>query len=74
MENAMVKREVVAMCMESPLYFTMPLWKRLIFLKNLEQRSSSEHLRDNFLSWVKTGNFNHPAKISSTDDLTKDND
>ena len=73
MENAMVKREVVAMCMESPLYFTMPLWKRLIFLKNLEQRSSSEHLRDNFLSWVKTGNFNHPAKFSSTD-LTKDND
>ena len=73
MENAMVKREVVAMCMESPLYFTMPLWKRLIFLKNLEQRSSSEHLRDNFLSWVKTGNFTHPAKISSTD-LTKDNE
>ena len=73
MENAMVKREIVAMCMESPLYFTMPLWKRLVFLKNLEQRSSSEHLRDNFLSWVKTGNFKHPAKISSTD-LTKDNE
>jgi hypothetical protein len=73
MEKAMVKREVVAMCMESPLYFTMPLWKRLILLKKLEHKSSSQHLRDNFLSWVKTGNFDHPAKIPSTN-LTEEKD
>jgi hypothetical protein len=32
------KRQVVAVCMESPLYFTIPLRERLEFVKQLEQR------------------------------------
>jgi len=33
-----VKRQVVAVCMESPLYFTIPLRERLELVKQLEQR------------------------------------
>jgi hypothetical protein len=35
-----VKRQVVAVCMESPLYFTIPLRERLELVKQLERRIS----------------------------------
>jgi hypothetical protein len=45
-EHIMARREVVAVCIESPLYFTMPLKKRLDFLKNLERQAYWAKLRD----------------------------
>jgi hypothetical protein len=33
-----VKRQVVAVCMESPLYFTLPVRERLELVKQLERR------------------------------------
>ena len=54
-ENLMVKREVVAVCMESPLYFTMPLRKRLQLVKQHEQEDSADNLRKVLLIWVKNG-------------------
>ncbi len=41
-----MRREVVAVCMESPLYFTMPLQKRLDLLKLLERQTYWSRLRD----------------------------
>ena len=50
----MVKRQMVAVCMESPLYFTIPIRKRLELVKQ-GGRLASTDLRKVFLSWVKTG-------------------
>jgi hypothetical protein len=33
-----VKRQIIAMCMESPLYFTIPVRERLELVKQLERR------------------------------------
>jgi hypothetical protein len=52
-----VTREVLAMCMESPLYFTMPLPERLKFLKEVEQKTWGAEVREGLLVWVKTGRF-----------------
>jgi hypothetical protein len=46
---------VVAVCMESPLYFTLPLRKRLELLKQVEQQPALCTLRQDFLGWIKTG-------------------
>jgi hypothetical protein len=54
----MIKREIVAACMESQLYYTMPLPKRLQLVKQIEERSFYSNLRAQFLSWVKTGQLN----------------
>jgi hypothetical protein len=37
METLKLKREIVAAFMESPLYFTIPLDKRLVFIKFFSQ-------------------------------------
>ena len=52
------------MCMESPLYFTMPLKMRLEFVKRYERFITPPGLRADILSWVRTGQleaaiFNH---------------
>ena len=49
------KKEFLQVCMDSPLYFTMPLPMRLDFLKIPEQRLSQNNLRELLLNWVKTG-------------------
>lgn len=49
------RREMVAVCMESPLYFTVPLRKRLEMVK---RQNSSRDTRNDLLTWVKTGCFN----------------
>ena len=56
-EDVMDRKEIMVMCMESPLYFTMPLRSRLEFLKRREQVKSLNGLREDLLSWVKTGNY-----------------
>jgi hypothetical protein len=38
MENRKIKREIVAVFMESPFYFTIPLQKRLEFVKFFSQK------------------------------------
>jgi hypothetical protein len=55
MERRAGRREVVAACMESPLYFTLPLQKRLELMKQVEQQPVLSTLRQEFLGWIKTG-------------------
>jgi hypothetical protein len=50
-----VRKEVVAACMESPFYFTLPLQARLELLKQVEQQPGFSTLRETFLGWIKTG-------------------
>ncbi len=54
MEDFKMKREIVAACIESPFYFTLPLKSRLDLVNHFEDRLVS-NLRGVFLSWVKTG-------------------
>jgi len=49
------RKEVVAACMESPFYFTLPLQARLALLKQVEQQPGFSTLRQAFLGWIKTG-------------------
>ncbi len=49
------RREVVAACMESPFYFSLPLQKRLELMKLVEQQPALSTLRQSFLGWIKTG-------------------
>ena len=39
METSKIKREIVAVFMESPLYFSIPLKKRLEFIMFFSQKS-----------------------------------
>jgi hypothetical protein len=55
MERSTGRKEVVAACMESPFYFTLPLQKRLELLKQVEQQPVFSNLRQTFLGWIKTG-------------------
>jgi hypothetical protein len=54
MEDYKMKREIVAACMESPFYLTLPLKSRLELVNHFEDQLVS-NLRGVFLSWVKTG-------------------
>ena len=55
-ENVLLRREVVAMCIESPLYFTMPPQKRLAFLKNLERQAYWSKLREHLVNLINNLN------------------
>ena len=59
MERSTGRREVVAACMESPLYFTLPLQQRLELMKRVEQQPVLSSLRQDFLGWIKTGILSH---------------
>ncbi len=52
----MDRRKIVAKCMESPFYFSMPVKMRLEFVKR-ERLYPFNDLRKDILSWIKTGNF-----------------
>ena len=49
------RKTVVAVCMESPFYFTLPLQQRLELIKQLDQQPVFSTLRQQFLRWIKTG-------------------
>ncbi len=49
------KKDVVAIYMESPIYFTLPLRKRL---ELVNRQISCDNSRETFLYWVKSGVFN----------------
>jgi hypothetical protein len=53
----MRRKRVIELCMESPLYFTMPLRMRLELVKQDELFHSAQGLRQDLLNWVKTGQF-----------------
>jgi len=53
----MDRKEVIETCMESPLYFSMPLKMRLEFVKGREGSYSSNGLREDLLIWVRTGRY-----------------
>ncbi len=56
----MGRKEVIELCMESPLYFTMPLRLRLEFVKRHEQLFVPSGLRADILSWIRTGFLEAP--------------
>jgi hypothetical protein len=51
----LAKREMVSACMESPIYFTVPLRHRL---ELVNRQVSGRQTRHDFLTWVKTGYYN----------------
>jgi len=53
------RKEVVAACMESPFYFTLPLQARLELMKQVEQQPGYCSLRQDFLDWIKTGKLSY---------------
>jgi hypothetical protein len=55
MERRTGRKEVVAACMESPFYFSLPLQKRLELMKQVERQPGFSTLRQEFLGWIKTG-------------------
>ena len=56
-EDVMDRKEVVELCMESPLYFSMPLKTRLGFVKGRNEAYSSSSLRKALLIWIRTGYY-----------------
>ena len=58
----MGRRKVIETCMESPLYFTMPLRMRLEFVKEPQRLRSIQGLREDLLNWVKTGHFHFSTR------------
>jgi hypothetical protein len=44
MESAKIKREIVALFMESPLYFSIPLKRRLEFVIFFSQKPVYNHI------------------------------
>jgi hypothetical protein len=46
MEEAKIKKEIVAIFMESPFYFTIPLPKRLAFIKFFSQQPVYSNIID----------------------------
>jgi hypothetical protein len=58
------RKEVVAACMESPFYFSLPLQTRLDLIKQLEQQPVFSTLRQDFLGWIKTGILSPAGSIN----------
>ena len=56
-EGVMDRKQVVEVCMESPLYFSMPLKTRLGFVKGRDEAYSFSSLREKLLIWIRTGYY-----------------
>jgi hypothetical protein len=63
-EDVMNRKEIIKMAIESPLYFTMPVKKRLYYINQWEKCFSNNDLREALLSWVRTGHFSDPGSAS----------
>jgi hypothetical protein len=59
------RKAIVAACMESPFYFTLPLQERLDLMKQLDQPAVFCTLRQDFLIWIKTGILTPSGNITS---------
>jgi hypothetical protein len=53
----MDRKEIVMICMDSPLYFSMPVRMRLELVKKAEGSCLRNGLREDLLTWVRTGHF-----------------
>jgi len=51
----MGKRDLVSVYMESPMYLSLPLKQRL---ELVNRKPSFSDVRNDFLTWVKTGCYN----------------
>ena len=60
----MNRKEIIKMAIESPLYFTMPVRKRLHYIHQWEKCFSNKDLREALLSWVRTGHFGDRGSAS----------
>ena len=75
MEKPKIKREIVAVLMESPFYFTIPLKRRLEFIIFFSQQPVYNHIRElnkhllnegsicvkcRFSPWNRSHGFNQP--------------
>jgi hypothetical protein len=58
LEDMMSKKEAISILMLSPLYFTIPVQKRIELVKWRGERFSSPNLYEDLLKWIKTGNLN----------------
>ena len=58
----MIMKRVIEICMESPLYFTMPLRIRLELIRKLAGSNHESNFREELLHWVKTGNLTVSAR------------
>jgi hypothetical protein len=59
----MDRRELIKIYMESPLYLTMSVRKRLEFLKRRKWRPCfASCRREDLLTWVRTGKFSLSLK------------
>lgn len=57
MSNIKIRKEIVSIFVDSPLYFTMPLQKRLELVTQYRERQSYIELKNYLLNWIETGNF-----------------
>ena len=64
MQTPKIKREIVAVFMESPLYFSIPLKKRLEFIMFFSQQSVYNQIGEL--------NEKHISDISTDDELAPD--
>jgi hypothetical protein len=55
MQSNTPRKALVAACMESPFYFSLPLQQRLELMKQVERQPVFSTLRQDFLEWIKTG-------------------
>ena len=62
-EGIMDRKEIVMICMDSPLYFTMPVRMRLELVKKGERFCPCNGLREDLLTWVRTGHFDFSDPI-----------
>jgi hypothetical protein len=61
--NIIIKKEIVSLFIESPLYFTMPLQKRLELVTQYGERRSHMGLKNCLINWIETGNFLKPTVL-----------
>jgi hypothetical protein len=53
----MNRKEVIELAIDSPLYFTMSVKKRLDYINQWERCFPTNGLREALLTWVRTGQF-----------------
>jgi len=65
MSDIEIKKEIVSIFIDSPLYFTMPLQRRLELVTQYRERRSYVNIEliNYLLNWIETGNFIKPSTL-----------
>lgn len=61
LSDYLLRKEIVSLFIDSPLYFTIPLQKRLELVKQYGENRSYDGLRNYFVNWIETGHFIKPT-------------